>query len=255
LDEMAETAGSVEAVIDLLEPLLAHLHLMEMPGTAFKLYLPQAVRDRLLARPTIRQDRLLIQEISWDDGLLEEMLQKRILAYSAGKYRSLGQICTSSLSEKIDQEIVRYADGSPRRLLRLGNLLLRAHFGTSAEVKVLLSQQDWNHAFATFRREYTPLFRLDERVRQVYVGARRVDLSAMEYDFLYCLYKGRGYRDKEELARAVWRDSGGVITDQAISRLVRRIRVKIELDPGDPVYLHTERGRGFRLEHVAWPES
>jgi hypothetical protein len=104
-------------------------------------------------------------------------------------------------------------------------------------------------------RESVPLLRLDERMRQVYVGARRVELSAMEYDFLYCLYGGQGYRDKEELAQIVWGDVGGVISDQPISRLVRRIRGKIEVDASAPVYLLTLRGRGFRLEHVAWPES
>ena len=80
LDEVPETVGNTEAMVDLLEPLLAHLHLMEMPGVAFKLCLPQTLRDRLLARPTIRQDRLLIQEMDWNDALLEEMLQRRILA-------------------------------------------------------------------------------------------------------------------------------------------------------------------------------
>jgi hypothetical protein len=255
LDEVPETARDTEAMVDLLEPLLAHLHLMEMPGVAFKLCLPQTLRDRLLARPTIRQDRLLIQEMSWSDDLLEEMLQRRVLAYSAGKYRSLGQICSSPLDEKIDDEIVRYADDSPRRLLRLGELLFRAHLLAPTEVSVLLCQEDWDNALATYRREYVPLFRLDERIRQVYVGARRVELSAMEYDFLYCLYEGRGYRGKEELAQIVWGDVGGVISDQAISRLVRRIREKIEVDASAPVYLVTERGRGFRLEHVAWPES
>jgi hypothetical protein len=255
LDEVPETASNTEAMVDLLEPLLAHLHLMEMPGVAFKLCLPQTLRDRLLARPTIRQDRLLIQEMSWSDDLLEEMLQRRILAYSAGKYRSLGQICSSPLDEKIDHEIVRYADGSPRRLFRLGELLFHAHLGASTEVSVLLCQEDWDNALATYRGEYVPLFRLDEHIRQVYVGARRVELSAMEYDFLYCLYEGRGYRGKEELAQIVWGDVRGVKSDQAISRLVRRIREKIEVDAGAPVYLVTERGRGFRLEHVAWPES
>jgi hypothetical protein len=255
LDEVPETASNTEAMVDLLEPLLAHLHLMEMPGVAFKLCLPQALRDRLLARPTIRQDRLLIQEMSWSDDLLEEMLQRRVLAYSTGKYRSLSQICSSPLDEKIEQEIVRYADGSPRRLLRLGELLFRAHLRAPTEVGVLLCQEDWDNALATYRREYVPLFRLDERIRQVYVGARRVELSAMEYDFLYRLYEGRGYRGKEELAQIVWGDVGGVISDQAISRLVRRIREKIEVDASVPVYLVTERGRGFRLEHVAWPES
>ena len=122
-------------------------------------------------------------------------------------------------------------------------------------MSILLHQEDWASALAMFRREYVPLFRLDERIRQVYVGTRRVELSAMEYDFLRCLYAGRGYRDKEELARMVWKDVVGIITDQAISRLVRRIREKIEIDPGSPVYLLTERGRGFRLKHVAWPES
>jgi len=54
---------------------------------------------------------------------------------------------------------------------------------------------------------------------------------------------------KDEIAQRVWRcqlEEG--ITDAQIYQLVKRVREKIELDPLNPRYIVTVRGRGYRLE-------
>lgn len=249
LDEMFETArGGAEAVADLLEPLLAHLPLMQTPGAAFKVFLPLEVRDTLLKRPSIRRDRLLVCEIVWNDNLLRELMEQRLLTYSAGKHRTLAPLCAAPLDGKIETEMMLYADGSPRRLLRLGELLFGTHC-SSSEVVLRLRPEEWNQALAVFRREYIPQLRLDQDRQLLLVGNRRVELTGLEYRFLLSLFDGKGWCEKEKLAMQVWNAQAGV-SDQAIGQLVRRLREKIEPDPSEPMYLITEWGKGFRLKHI-----
>ena len=58
--------------------------------------------------------------------------------------------------------------------------------------------------------------------------------------------------DKDELIRAVWSEDINFkegIRNESLTQLVRRLRVKIEKDPANPVHIHTVPGRGcsFRL--------
>lgn len=53
--------------------------------------------------------------------------------------------------------------------------------------------------------------------------------------------------DKDTLMRAVWPDEEMVVGDSRLAQLVKRLREKIELDPVDPVYIQTARGRGYRF--------
>jgi len=252
LDEAPETANDPEMIVNLLEPLLASLPIMETPGAAFKIFLPRLVFEPLRVCRTVRLDRLGVYGIEWEDRLLAEMLSRRLLAYSNGRIRSLAQICTSPLAEFIDQKMVEWADGSPRQMLRLGNLFFRVHVSRPGEISLLLTDEDWGKACTAFFREYTPLLRVDEEMPRVFVGKRRVALTALEHKFLFALHRRGGWCEKEELIGEVWGVGEGV-TDQAVSRLVRRIREKIEPVPSNPIYLITEHGLGFRLENVAWP--
>ena len=251
LDEIPETADSPQVIVDLLEPLLANLTLMEVPGAAFKVFLPHLALKAIKASPSIRLDRLRTYEIVWTDALLSEMLRKRLLAYSEGRIRSLAQISATSLAETIDQEIVHMADGSPRRLLRVGELLFLQHIRETEQEFLLLTENDWRKGHRAFFKEHMPLLNVDKSAPQVFVGGRRVLLTPLEHKFLLALCNSQGICDKEKLVNKVWNVEEGV-TDQAISRLVRRIREKIEPFPSTPLYLITEHSFGFRLEHVAW---
>jgi len=254
LDEMVETAADPPAIVSILEPLLADLHLMETPGVAFRLFLPDSTLELMRGCPAIRFDRLKVYEIEWREDLLGEMLCKRLLAYSDGRIRSLAQVCSAPLSETIDREIVQWADRSPRRLVRLGELLFRAHVEQGGSESSMLTLRDWEWARKVFSREHRRLLRIEPSSEQVFVGQSRVALAPLEYRFLLALYLARGWCEKERLIAQVWEAEEGV-TDQAVSRLVRRIREKIEPDPGDPIYLITEHSRGFRLMNVEWPQE
>jgi len=248
VDETAWTADNVRTAVDLIVPLMANLPLMETPHSAFKFFLPRYMQSELQSRRAVRQDRLLFRKIAWNERLLSDLLQERLLAYSDGLRRSLAPLCAGTLGLRVDDDLVRYADRSPRRLLRLGNHLFLAHCSRPTK-GVQLTQEDWDRALAAFQQEYIPSLRLDEYRQKVYVGEREVALTGLEYRFLLCLYENGGWCDKEKLAVQVWNAEEGV-TDQAISRVARRIREKIEPDPGRPIYLITERGSGFWLRHI-----
>jgi hypothetical protein len=59
--------------------------------------------------------------------------------------------------------------------------------------------------------------------------------------------------EKDDLIRAVWPEDK-IFTegkrDDSLAQLVRRLRVKIEPDPGEPIFIHTIPGRGYRYTPV-----
>jgi DNA-binding response OmpR family regulator len=81
------------------------------------------------------------------------------------------------------------------------------------------------------------------------------ELSAEQYDLLAYLCARPGVVcSKDEIAQAVWpRDwaAGFDITDAQLYQLVKRVREKVEQDPGKPRYVVTVRGRGYRFERPA----
>jgi DNA-binding winged helix-turn-helix (wHTH) protein len=78
------------------------------------------------------------------------------------------------------------------------------------------------------------------------------ELSAEQYELLAFLCARPGVVcSKDEIARAVWPEdwaAGIVPTDAQIYQLVKRVREKVEPDPGKPRSIVTVRGRGYRFE-------
>lgn len=251
-DEASETADQPRLLADILSPLLADLLLAEAPGAAFKIFLPESLQELLKADPAVRFDRFRSYEIRWSDDLVRQMLNKRLVAYSEGKIRSLAQICTSALADSIERQIVWWAGISPRRLLKLGEAFVLAHVRRANAEDLILSSQDWDEACRNVLSGHLPRLRVDSAAPQAFVGRRPIALSTLEHRFLHNLARSGGWCEKEKLIARVWDTQEGV-TDQAISQLVRRIREKIEPSPGSPVYLMTEYGLGFRLENIATP--
>lgn len=250
LDEQPETADSPQAVVDLVLPLLAHLPLMELEGAAFKLFLPLETETLLRNAAKVRLDRLEVYTVEWTETLLQQLLEKRLTTFSAGRIKSLAQLARSPLSETIDRELVQWSNGSPRRLLRLGELLLIEHARQMQGEELLLTQETWERAYALFHRDFPPPeLSINPALPQAQIGARLIGLTPLEHKFLLALYESHGWCEKEALIIKVWDTAEGV-TDQAVSRLVRRIREKIEPLPGSPLYLLTEHNQGFRLEHL-----
>ncbi len=97
--------------------------------------------------------------------------------------------------------------------------------------------------------------RIDFARQQAFVEGQAVDLTPVEYRLLYELVK---HQDRvlvpEYLLDKVWEteyDGGSGLLRQAIYRL----RQKIEPDPQNPRFIHTQRGVGYVFAHGAADSS
>ena len=92
---------------------------------------------------------------------------------------------------------------------------------------------------------------VDGARRVLTVTGRLVGTSRTEFDLLYLLMSPVGrVRTREELIDRVW--SGRNLSEtRTLDTYIRRLRLKVEEDPSNPVHLTTVRGVGFRFDHDA----
>jgi len=90
--------------------------------------------------------------------------------------------------------------------------------------------------------------RIEDSTRVVELGGRRLDLTAKEFDLLWHLASRPGQVfSREQLLDALWGYS--FIGDTStVTVHMRRLREKLEPDPGEPRYLKTVWGVGYKFE-------
>ncbi len=95
---------------------------------------------------------------------------------------------------------------------------------------------------------------------QVYVAERRVvlngeavELTPKEFDLLSFLVSSEPARvfSRHELLQAVWGSSAEWQDSATVTEHVRRLRLRIEVDPARPQLLQTVRGVGYRFDPSA----
>ena len=93
--------------------------------------------------------------------------------------------------------------------------------------------------------------RVDSGPREVYTEGEPLapPLSRKEFDVLELLYQHRGDAvSRDDIARVGWPErGGGDVGNQEIEQCIRRLRRRIEPDPGNPQYVITVRGYGFKI--------
>lgn len=94
--------------------------------------------------------------------------------------------------------------------------------------------------------------RIELNKRQVYAKDKRIRLTGIEFDLLQLLVSRPG----ESVARAdilkeVWGYSPSRHTDlRVVDVHISRLRAKLEDDPGNPEFIHTDRGRGYFFPRI-----
>jgi DNA-binding winged helix-turn-helix (wHTH) protein len=91
---------------------------------------------------------------------------------------------------------------------------------------------------------------LDADSGDVWVDGVRIPvLTDLEFRLLLQLYERRDkITDKYRIVTSVWGEEYlGEVDDARVEKLVSRLRSKIEPDPTNPIYLITQRGRGYKL--------
>lgn len=90
-------------------------------------------------------------------------------------------------------------------------------------------------------------FKIDVGAHSAYLTGEPLKLTPKEFDLLLCFLRNSGrVLTHSFLLRQVW---GDYYTEQpeALRVLVASLRKKIEPDPADPTYLHTEPWVGYRF--------
>ncbi len=83
---------------------------------------------------------------------------------------------------------------------------------------------------------------------EVLRGQELLNLTPTEYRLFVFLARHPGQAlSREQILQAVWHDSEGVESDRTVNVHIRRLREKIELDPGKPAIILTVPGIGYRL--------
>jgi two-component system, OmpR family, alkaline phosphatase synthesis response regulator PhoP len=89
---------------------------------------------------------------------------------------------------------------------------------------------------------------IDSGTRQVTRGGDAVDLTATEFDVLWCLVKEQGrVLSREEILSRVW-GAGHHGTLRTIDNFLLQLRSKLEKDSAEPEHLLTVRGVGYRFK-------
>jgi DNA-binding response OmpR family regulator len=87
---------------------------------------------------------------------------------------------------------------------------------------------------------------VDPSRRRVRVGTRDVELTTNEFQLLCVLLSSPGIVfGREALLNRVWKDQT-YVTVRSVDTLVKRLRKKIERDPGEPEVILTVWGTGYK---------
>jgi DNA-binding response OmpR family regulator len=74
-----------------------------------------------------------------------------------------------------------------------------------------------------------------------------LDLTAAEYKLLCLFMQNPGIvLKKEKILEKLWDTGGDYVDDNTLAVYIRRLRTKIENDPGNPQMLVTVRGMGYK---------
>jgi len=88
---------------------------------------------------------------------------------------------------------------------------------------------------------------------QALKGNTVLDLTAAEYKLLCLFMQNPGIiLTKEKILDKLWDGSGNYVEDNTLAVYIRRLRTKIETDPGNPEMLVTVRGMGYKWNITYW---
>ncbi|CAN5653736.1 response regulator transcription factor [soil metagenome] len=120
-----------------------------------------------------------------------------------------------------------------------------------ARVRALMRRRHRTDSAVSHRASVTAgALTVDPSRRQARVDGREVELTTHEFELLYLLASNRGIVfSREALMQRVWGDDTH-ITARSVDTLVRRVRRKIEADAGNPVFILTVWGTGYKFADV-----
>jgi len=139
--------------------------------------------------------------------------------------------------------------GKPLRL-QDGDLIQLARIGGNYQVVFRFRESEGTLAGYLGRDKSLPSrgVEIDLRARKVCVEGEEIILRKKEFDLLAYLYQNKGKAcSKDEIAMEVWKQEGGIVSQETIEQNISRIRKAFELNPSQHQHIKTIHG-GYRLD-------
>ncbi|HML54727.1 MAG TPA: hypothetical protein PKC79_11585 [Solidesulfovibrio magneticus] len=122
IDETEKTGNNAEAAYGLIRPLVKDLELLGLRGYGFKFFVWDKIEEYL--RVDARPDRITSYQLSWKRNELENVLSKRLAAFSEGRILKFKDIVDKEIDYDIDSVICILANRSPRNVIRICEKIL-----------------------------------------------------------------------------------------------------------------------------------
>ncbi|MCB0192883.1 MAG: response regulator transcription factor [Anaerolineae bacterium] len=117
-----------------------------------------------------------------------------------------------------------------------------------SRVRALLRRAYGEFSAADADRLYLGDLTLDRSSNQLRRGDELINLTPTEFKILVYLARHPGQAlSRAQIVEAVWGHDADVESERTVNVHIRRLREKIELDPGQPTLVLTVPGIGYRL--------
>lgn len=184
----------------------------------------------------------LIQEKNYDIIILDVMLPKMDGVQVCQQVREFSAVPILMLTAKGEDmdKILGLEYGADDYMTKPFNIL-----ELKARIKAILRRYRHHEEKESSVQEFRDL-KIDYDSRRVFIKDKgEADLTAKEFDLLELLSKNVGkVYSREKLLDVVWGyDYPGEV--RTVDVHVRRLREKIEANPGDPLYIQTKWGVGY----------
>lgn len=182
-----------------------------------------------------------IQEKNYDIVILDVMLPKMDgvqVCQQVREFSSVPILMLTAKGEDMDK-ILGLEYGADDYMTKPFNIL-----ELKARIKAILRRYRHHAEKESNVQEFRDL-KIDYDSRRVFIGGTESNLTAKEFDLLELLSKNVGkVYSREKLLDVVWGyDYPGDV--RTVDVHVRRLREKIEPNPGDPLYIQTKWGVGY----------
>ena len=142
VDEIGLTATDASKTLQFIHPLVTDLPTLELPGAAFKFFLWDLIEEELRATGG-RPDRVPIFTLSWSPADLEQMIARRLAAFSGGSVSQLTQLFCREVGVNVDVLMAHLAGGSPRDLIRMMARVVSEQTRVSDDAKCIGAEALW----------------------------------------------------------------------------------------------------------------
>lgn len=183
---------------------------------------------------------------SYDIILLDVMLPKLTGFEVCQQIREFSDVPIIMLTAKGDDmdKILGLEYGADDYITKPFNIL-----EVKARIKVILRRSSKQNMIEQQQRILTSgNLKIDCESRRVYKGEKEVNLTAKEFDLVELLITNpEKVYSREKLLNTVWGyDYPGDV--RTVDVHIRRLREKIEENPGEPNYIHTKWGVGYYFQ-------